>query len=86
VDKRYMIPVLYDYTKANMLEIASLLGYKSHGIVSYHYRVLKEELGATYGCDKTKMVYRELLMYLGIDSEGHIKKQETHEETEEDEQ
>jgi len=74
MEKRYMIPILYDYTKASMLEIAGLLGYKDHSNVSYHYRVLKQELGDTYGCDKTKMVYRELLAYLGIDSDGHINK------------
>ena len=73
VNKKYIVPVLYDYTKASFIEIAGLLGYKCPSNASYHYKQMKDELSdKMFGYDKTKMIYKELLMYLGIDSDGHI--------------
>ena len=84
MNKRYIVPILYDYTRASMYEVAEALGYQRHSNALYHYSVLKNELSDdVYGYNKTKMIYRELLEYLGIDSNGHITKPINHEETKE---
>lgn len=65
--KKYIMVLLCDYTPCTLREVANELGYKSHANVIYNYKKLKEELsGNLYGCDKTKMIYRELLTFLNL--------------------
>ncbi len=65
--KRYLALILDTYTNSSKVEIASLLGYRTHGNVISHIRKLKEEISnEVYGCDKTKKVYTELMSYLNL--------------------
>ena len=65
--KRYLIHILENYTSCNYYEIANLLGYATHVNVLYHLRRINEELSdKSYGFDKTKRVYNELLNYLQL--------------------
>ena len=65
--KRFLIVLLTDYTILSQQEIASLLGYKQHGTVSFHYKNMKDELSdTTYGRKKAKLVYDNLLNYLKL--------------------
>lgn len=65
--KRYLIPLLYDYTDSTWFDIMRLLGYNQHGTIKFHYDNLKEEIsGEFYSSPKTKMVYKELLEYLKL--------------------
>jgi hypothetical protein len=65
--KRYLIVLLSDYTILSQHEIASLLGYKQHGTVSFHYKNMKDELSDnTYSSNKSKLVYNNLLNYLKL--------------------
>ena len=65
--KRFLIPILYDYTICNYSDIAFYLGYKTHSNVIYHLNLIKDELSVdVYGSEKTKQVYKELLSYLNL--------------------
>jgi hypothetical protein len=65
--KRYLIVLLSDYTILSQQEIASLLGYKQHGTVSFHYKNMKDELSDnTYSSKKSKLIYNNLLNYLKL--------------------
>jgi hypothetical protein len=68
--KRYIIPLLLDYTNTSIRETGRLLGYKGgYRAIKYHYDTMKEELsGELYGSQKTKMIYTELLSYLKLNS------------------
>jgi hypothetical protein len=65
--KRYLLVILSDYTILSQQEIAELLGYKQHGTVSFHYKNMKDDLSDnTYGNNKTKVIYNNLLNYLKL--------------------
>jgi len=71
--KKILISILYNYTDASFTEIAQILGYKTMQSVSLHFKNLKQELsGELYGCQKTQMIYNELLTYLNLN--GHENK------------
>jgi chromosomal replication initiation ATPase DnaA len=65
--KRFLVPLLYDFTDLNFEEIRITLGYKSYTMVNYNYKTIKNELsGELYGSEKTKLIYSELLKFLQL--------------------
>lgn len=65
--KRYIAYILYNNTFMTLRQIGSLVGYKSHDLVLYHVNAMKDLLSdASYGSDKTKRLYKELLTYLNL--------------------
>ena len=65
--KRYILSILMDKTALSINEIKSLLGYKQYGTVVFHYNNIKDGLSEeSYGNDKTKMIYNELLTFLKL--------------------
>lgn len=67
--KRFIVYLLFNHTPCNTTDITKYLGYKSRRNVSYHIKMLEDELSEnTYGNNKTKMIYNELLSYLNLKS------------------
>jgi hypothetical protein len=65
--KRFLVPLLFDYTALSYRDIAGFLGYSNHSTPIHHYKIFKEEIsGELYGSQKTKMIYTELLSYLNL--------------------
>ena len=65
--KRYLIPILDEYTVCNTDAIANYLGYKSRANVIFHRKNIREALSdEVYGETKTKRIYNELLSYLNL--------------------
>jgi len=67
--KKMLIPVLYQNTISNYKDIARCLGYRTTANVTHHSNTLKDELSnETYGSDKTKLIYKELLAYINLEA------------------
>jgi len=65
--KRYLIPVLYDYTVLSYTEMVDLLGYNDLPALRRGYDAIKNELSNEfYGSEKTRTIYNELLNYLKL--------------------
>jgi chromosomal replication initiation ATPase DnaA len=65
--KKYLIPILYDNTDLDFAEIMKILGYKSYPNVTYHYKVIKEEISdELYGSQKIRLNYNELIKFLQL--------------------
>jgi len=66
-EKRYFVPLLYDFTNARHTEIRDILGYRTASNVSACYARMKNELSEDmYGFDKTKRVYNELIEFINL--------------------
>lgn len=67
--KRFVGYLLSNYTACNTFEIIEAIGYKQRNSITYHIKTLEDELSEnTYGNNKTKMIYNELLSYLNLKS------------------
>ncbi len=65
--KRYIAFILFNNTFLTLRQIGALVGYKSHDLVLYHVTAMRDLLSdASYGSDKTKRLYKELLTYLNL--------------------
>lgn len=70
--KRFVAYILSNNTILSYEEIAKLTGYCNHSLVSYHNKIMEEELSkAVYGSEKTKMIYKELMSYLKLNNHGN---------------
>ena len=56
----------YDNTSLGKRKISAMMGYKHHSNFLHHYRKIQDELGETYGYEKTQKVYKELKEYIGL--------------------
>ena len=68
--KRYVALIILNQTETSMAELASILNYSYGCNVSVALKKIREELSDEfYGVNKTKVVYNELLEYLGYEKE-----------------
>lgn len=67
--KRYLIPVLSDYTILTPTEISQILGYCDVASLLKAKEVITKDIsGELYGSKKIKLVYDELLTYLKLNN------------------
>lgn len=67
--KRYLIPVLQDYTILTPTEIGRALGYCDVASLAKAREVIVRDIsGELYGSKKIKLVYDELLTYLNLNN------------------
>lgn len=67
--KRYLIPILTDYTILSPKEVAGILGYTQPTTCLIARETIKREIsGELYGSKKIKLVYDELLTYLNLNN------------------
>lgn len=65
--KPYVVYILSQHTACTQREISKLMGYADHSNVSYVIRNMKDALsGESYGNEKTKMIYNELIKYIDL--------------------
>lgn len=65
--KKLVIPILFDNTNLTGVKIGELMGYRDHVTANHHYRNMRDELSdETYGNERTKKLYKELVQFIGI--------------------
>jgi len=65
--RRMAAKLLSIHTDCTLAQIAIILGYRNHGSILYHLRVIDEQLSKNYyGYLETKTEYKQLLKHLKL--------------------
>ena len=65
--RKFVVYLLYKFTACNNADISRIMNYKSQQNIAYFIKQTEDELSnETYGNEKSKMIYKELLSYLNL--------------------
>lgn len=64
--KRLLAYALQSNCILTLQDIGALVGFKSHELVKYHCDAVRDELGDKFGVAKTKLIYNEMIQYIGL--------------------